>query len=841
MTLPAAVSHVEYVGNNATTVYTYPFQIDINTELEVRLDGNLQTKDFHYTVTGVGSPTGGTITMLTAPDNNEILSIRRVNRFEQTLALIPNSALPATSLEGRLDEHVKMVQLLEEEDSRRPQLPVGSKTAFRYLEFPTPETPSRLLGTDAAGLGYTTYPITGTVTSVSIDHIGNYNNSLNTAIAAIGGGHTSLFIDKTITLTGNLTVPYNIELFFTRQGNIDLNGFTLTINGQVRSGGFGIFGDTGTVIVSPQVLIDPVWFATSGAGVSDNPWTSSDGSGGFIRAFKALQFRGRLKASPGWYRFTSATPAEIDLAVNSEAGGIDIDMTGAFVRIETTGTVFKLNKNGNVGAANTNLNTIFWHGGFLTTGTHGQGDTSVTIRSIMIDATRTRNITIEQVKFLGAETAIRANVADTFTIRENSFRRCKHAVHFAPLAAVDIPQDIWIENNTQSNSNMGAVEPTYFIKAEHRIAHVTIAKNAIANDSDDSAFVYLVTGDANGDSQNISIVDNATEQFETGSHLIHVVRSGTTELLNLFILRNQFDSSLQLAPFDDGPTAIDLEYIKGSLVITDNQFPNAAVTAIRLDNFRTADSGNPGSVGRIEGNVFNALASFANAKLFDITNIVTPDGALTIGRNSTANFYTGGIAPLIYPPNIRFETARSPASAIAAAATMTFSPWDDFIEINGATIITSINPTWNGHVVTLLFQTADGGLDDGNNLELSASFRARIPNESLITLRCDGTNWQELTRVSEQRLGGTIASANTISVPSYAAMVTISGNTDINTVNVNRNGQIMVFIGGTGAAATLKDGVGNLIMSADMVLNSNDTATLISDNASWYEIGRSNN
>ncbi len=138
MTVSAQTAHIEYIATGSLSTLVYPFQIHAQEELEVRYGEEVQVADHAYSVTGVGSTTGGSITLLIAPASGSVVSLRRVVAFEQALVLTPNSILPATSLEGRLDQIVKMVQQLEEELSRRPSLIVGTKGSHRDLVFPPP-------------------------------------------------------------------------------------------------------------------------------------------------------------------------------------------------------------------------------------------------------------------------------------------------------------------------------------------------------------------------------------------------------------------------------------------------------------------------------------------------------------------------------------------------------------------------------------------------------------------------------------------------------------------------------------------------------------------------------
>ena len=156
MTRPAIPTHIEYLGDGGDVTFTFPFPITASTELEVRVNGAVRTDDFHYDLEGVGSLTGGTVTFRTAPVANTVISLRLITAYEQLLNLLPNTPLPAVSLEGQLDQIVKMIQVLDEELSRRPLLAVGVEAALRHRVFPPP-LPLKLWGWDATGKNISYY------------------------------------------------------------------------------------------------------------------------------------------------------------------------------------------------------------------------------------------------------------------------------------------------------------------------------------------------------------------------------------------------------------------------------------------------------------------------------------------------------------------------------------------------------------------------------------------------------------------------------------------------------------------------------------------------------------
>ena len=72
-----------YTGNGSTTVFDYLFKVSDEADLVVTVlsaDGGtetVKTLTTDYTVSGVGSASGGSITMLVAPVTGEKLTITR--------------------------------------------------------------------------------------------------------------------------------------------------------------------------------------------------------------------------------------------------------------------------------------------------------------------------------------------------------------------------------------------------------------------------------------------------------------------------------------------------------------------------------------------------------------------------------------------------------------------------------------------------------------------------------------------------------------------------------------------------------------------------------------------
>jgi hypothetical protein len=123
MTVSSSTNKVSYSGNGTLTTFAYSFKIFDQDDLTVILraaDGTetTQTITTHYTVTGVGSASGGNVVFGTAPASGVTVVIIREQPLTQGLDLVPNDPFPAQSLEEALDKVVFMTQKHEEELSR---------------------------------------------------------------------------------------------------------------------------------------------------------------------------------------------------------------------------------------------------------------------------------------------------------------------------------------------------------------------------------------------------------------------------------------------------------------------------------------------------------------------------------------------------------------------------------------------------------------------------------------------------------------------------------------------------------------------------------------------------
>jgi len=156
MTVSSSTNKVSYSANGSLTTFAYTFKIFDQSDVVVILraaDGTetVQTITTHYTVTGVGSASGGNVVFGSAPASGVTVVILRSQPLTQGLDLVANDPFDAESLEEALDKLVFMSQKHEEELSRAIK---GSRTnVISNSEFTVSATDraNKVFSFDASG------------------------------------------------------------------------------------------------------------------------------------------------------------------------------------------------------------------------------------------------------------------------------------------------------------------------------------------------------------------------------------------------------------------------------------------------------------------------------------------------------------------------------------------------------------------------------------------------------------------------------------------------------------------------------------------------------------------
>lgn len=157
MTVSSTTTKNSYTGNGSTTAFAYGFKIfdddDIKVILRTTATGNetVQTKTTHYTVSGVGSASGGNITFGTAPPATQTVVLLRTTAQTQLTDYVPNDPFPADAHEDALDKLTFIAQEIQEELGR--SLKVSQTNSIATASFTASATAraNKVLGFDSNG------------------------------------------------------------------------------------------------------------------------------------------------------------------------------------------------------------------------------------------------------------------------------------------------------------------------------------------------------------------------------------------------------------------------------------------------------------------------------------------------------------------------------------------------------------------------------------------------------------------------------------------------------------------------------------------------------------------
>ncbi len=130
MTLSSQTSKTSYIGNGATQVFPVPFPFLRSADIKalLRQDG-VETPlmpGTHYSVSGAGSPSGGSLTLAMPPATGQTLVLYRDPAIVQEVDYVENAAFPAETHEAALDLLTMICQALDEKLSRAVLYPLST-------------------------------------------------------------------------------------------------------------------------------------------------------------------------------------------------------------------------------------------------------------------------------------------------------------------------------------------------------------------------------------------------------------------------------------------------------------------------------------------------------------------------------------------------------------------------------------------------------------------------------------------------------------------------------------------------------------------------------------------
>ncbi len=149
---------IQYTGDGAQTVFTYPFPVFKDIDIEVYQDAVLKSPGTDYTVSGAGNSGGGSITFITAPASGAMITIRRNIAVKRTSDFQVSGEFRADVINDELDYQTAALQQIEADisrslrlgptDSGTTTLPDKAARSGKYLGFDANGEP---MVTDARG------------------------------------------------------------------------------------------------------------------------------------------------------------------------------------------------------------------------------------------------------------------------------------------------------------------------------------------------------------------------------------------------------------------------------------------------------------------------------------------------------------------------------------------------------------------------------------------------------------------------------------------------------------------------------------------------------------------
>lgn len=186
MALETTENRISYSGNGATTAFSFPYKFFASADLVVVLVSSagvetVQTISTHYSVSGAGDDSGGSVTMVTAPAVGETLVIYRDPDITQGVDLRENDSLPAESVEDALDLAAMVSQRLSEQVTRAVTLSEGFVGSFDPTLPTDIDTADKVVIVNPAGNGFAMGPTADEIAGAQASSVAAAASATNAA------------------------------------------------------------------------------------------------------------------------------------------------------------------------------------------------------------------------------------------------------------------------------------------------------------------------------------------------------------------------------------------------------------------------------------------------------------------------------------------------------------------------------------------------------------------------------------------------------------------------------------------------------------------------------------
>lgn len=300
MTISSTTNRKEYTGNGVTTAFPYPYPFYTNSDLVVYertiATGAIakKTNGSDFTVSGAGSPSGGTVTAASPPPNTKQWIILSDAAITQDIKLVNGEKIDVdAAINTPLDFLTRLVQRQNDRNDRSIHAPDGDLSSTATMELPNAQSRAgRAVVFDANGNAgvadmtqaaleaavaqlLTGNPIVGAPkilqVSKAVATIPNLDDMAGAA-AALGA---VLSIDTDYTLTKNTTLTSDVRY---DGGKITRGSYTLAFNANFEAPALSqVFDAAGTGLVTFTSVkeISAPWFGVKGDGSDETaPWTA---------------------------------------------------------------------------------------------------------------------------------------------------------------------------------------------------------------------------------------------------------------------------------------------------------------------------------------------------------------------------------------------------------------------------------------------------------------------------------------------------------------------------------------------------------------------------------------
>lgn len=201
MAVSAAQQRTNFTGDGSTTAFAYGFHAPLQTDIAVYLNGTKQTSG--YSVTGAGSPSGGTIVFTAAPGSG-VKGAAVLDAPLQRSDVVAGRSLQAATFNGEFDALWRAVKQVGEMASRAIQVSPSDASA---LTTAFSLTAGRGVKVNSSGDGFTVTAHDPDDTHSLAQQAGTNAQAALDAVDTFGGSFTQQFSHTLVSGTHEYLLP----------------------------------------------------------------------------------------------------------------------------------------------------------------------------------------------------------------------------------------------------------------------------------------------------------------------------------------------------------------------------------------------------------------------------------------------------------------------------------------------------------------------------------------------------------------------------------------------------------------------------------------------------------